>query len=364
MSRVTQLTAADADAMLLGAEFFGASIAGHHLEHFRSWLREVLLRRGPVPVVPPAELPAETQCAAIGVAGSMIAVVELPPSGDEPQGVAAALENQLDRKLGAVMAMNAATINALLPVIAAAELDLPIVDCDGMGRILPLISQTSYTVAGLPLTPMTATSAVRDQMSVVAEAQRAELLVRAMLNTAGGWLLCGLYPTTARQLVTGAIEGSISRVVRVGRVLAAARDRDHILRGLGSEVGATWLGGGQVVEVGPSGKRGAEPNQPANPTTVVVRERGSSGRVIRIEAQNELLLAVVDGVLVTAVPDLICLLDRNGLRIQGLERTNVGDEVDVLMVPAAPVWHTPAGLALAGPQAFGLPVRHPKEPVE
>ncbi|MQA09400.1 MAG: DUF917 family protein [Pseudonocardiaceae bacterium] len=359
-ARVPEIGPDDVDALVAGSEFFGASIAGSSVENFRTWTREVLERRGPVPLVEPGELDADTPCAAVGIAGSMTAIVELPPAGDEPATVLTALQNQLGRAVGAVMPMNAATINALFPVLAAAELGLPVVDCDGMGRILPLINQTSYALAGLPLTPLTATSAVRDLVSIDASAPRAELLIRAMLNTAGGWMLCALYPTEARNLVTAAIPGSMSRVVRVGRLLTGATDHDGIVLGLRETANATVLGSGRVVELGPSGKRGA-PTQPANPTTVVVREERADSRLIRLEAQNELLLAVIDGVLATAVPDLLCLLDRNSLRMKGLERVGLGDEVDVLAVPAAPVWHSPAGLELAGPAAFGLPVRHPKE---
>lgn len=360
MNGITRIGADDVDALAVGAELFGSSLAGPNIEHVRAWAFEVLERCGPVALVPPDQLPPDTLCAATGGVGSVTAMLELPPSGDELTGVLRALQDNLGRPLGAVMPMNAASINALFPLIAAAELGVPLVDCDGMGRVLPLINQTSYAVAGLPLTPMTAISAMRDLVSVDASGARAELLIRAMLQTVGGWMLCALYPTEAANLGTAAISGSVSRAVRVGRLLTGATERDHILRGLGNTVGATVLGSGRVVELGPADQRGV-PAQPANPTTVVVREWAERGKLIRLEAQNEFLLAVIDGELITAVPDLLCLLDRHSLRMKGLEYLGLGDEVDVLAVPAAPVWHTGAGLALAGPKAFGLPVRHPKE---
>jgi DUF917 family protein len=357
---VSRIGVGDVASLVAGAEFFSSSVAGSSMANVRAWASEVLERRGPVPLVRVEDLAPDTLCAAVGTAGSVTALAELPPAGDEPVAVVRALQNQLGERLGAVMPLNAATLNAVVPVIAAAELGLPLVDCDGMGRILPLINQTSYAVAGLPLTPLAATSVVHDLISIDTTPARAELLVRALLSTAGGWLMCALYPTPARDLAAGAIHGSMSRVVRVGRVLTSATDHEAILQGLADTVGASVLGGGPVVELGPSGHRGA-PAQPANPTTVVVHEEHGRGRLIRLEAQNELLLAVIDGRVSTAVPDLLCLLDRNSLRMKGLERVAVGDDVDVLAVPAAPVWHSEAGLALAGPRAFGLAVRHPEE---
>jgi DUF917 family protein len=357
---VSRIGVDDVDALIAGAEFFSSSVAGWSTAGVRAWASEVLARRGPVPLVSVADLAPDVLCAAVGTAGSVAALAELPPAGDEPVVVVRALQRQLGREIGAVMPINAATVNAVVPVIAAAELGLPLVDCDGMGRALPLIHQTSYAMAGLPLTPLSATSVVHDLISIDTTPARAELLIRALLSTAGGWLMCALHPTPARDLAAGAIAGSMSRVVRVGRVLTNATDHGAIVRGLAATVGASVLGGGRVVELGPSGQRGV-PAQPANPTTVVVQEEHGRGRLIRLEAQNELLLAVIDGVVTTAVPDLLCLLDRHSLRMKGLERVAVGDDVDVLAVPAAPVWHSAAGLALAGPAAFGLPVRHPRE---
>ncbi len=46
--------------------------------------------------------------------------------------------------------------------------------------------------------------------------------------------------------------------------------------------------------------------------------------------------------------------------VVGLDSLGGGEVVEVLVMPAAPVWYSPAGLALAGPRAFGLPVEHPR----
>jgi DUF917 family protein len=80
-----------------------------------------------------------------------------------------------------------------------------------------------------------------------------------------------------------------------------------------------------------------------------------------LEAQNELLLALVDGAVAAAVPDIICLLDPHDGHVTDVESISVGSEVQVVVLPAADVWHTPQGLALVGPRSFGFPVRHPQE---
>ncbi|MER7498999.1 DUF917 domain-containing protein [Nonomuraea pusilla] len=369
----------DVPALLAGAEFYSTSAAGEGIEFAGLWLEDLLAHTGPVRLVAAAELDPATPCAAVGAMGSTIAMAELPPSGEEAEVLARDLAGRVGGPLGAVMPLNAASVNALLPVAAAAVLGLPLIDCDGMGRVFPLIHQTTYELAGLPLCPLAVVSAGHDSVLLDTGSVRAERLARSMAQAAGGWLLCGLYPTRAGELGGAAIHGSMSRVLEVGRVLCGhaaegarrapsapspgegrgTAPHERLLRELVAATGASVLGGGRIVEIGPS-LRQAGTVYPGNPLGLVVNDH-DSGRLIRLEAHNELVLALADGALTAAVPDLLCLLDRGTMRMTGPERLSAGDQVDVLCVPAAPVWHGAAGLALGGPGAFGFPLRHPRE---
>ncbi|MEZ7124047.1 DUF917 family protein [Nonomuraea sp. AD125B] len=420
------ITAADVPALLAGAEFFSTSAAGEGIDFAGVWLGDILAHTGPVRLVAAGDLDSGTVCAAIGGMGSTTAMAELPPSGAEPEALARSLEGRCG-PLGAVLPLNAASVNALFPVAAAALLGLPLIDCDGMGRVFPLIHQTTFELAGLSLAPMAAVSAGDDSLLLETGSARAERLARVVAQSAGGWLLCALYPTRVGELAGAAIPGSMIRVLDVGRVLlahapgrpawtggpphppwengptwesgpspgggppwesgpspgggpswesgpfyegGAFRDggpgqrgvvapHERLLAELTAVTGASVLGGGRLVEIGPSVRQAAA-LFPGNPVGLAVHDH-DSGRLIRIEAHNELILALSDGSLAAAVPDLLCLLDRGTLRMTGPGRLTAGDLVDVLVVPAAPLWHTIPGLALGGPGAFGFPLRHPKE---
>ncbi|MGA5760863.1 DUF917 family protein [Nonomuraea bangladeshensis] len=422
------ITAADVPALLAGAEFFSTSAAGEGIDFAGVWLGDILAHTGPVRLVAAGDLDPGTVCAAIGGMGSTTAMAELPPSGAEPEALARSLEGRCG-PLGAVLPLNAASVNALFPVAAAALLGLPLIDCDGMGRVFPLIHQTTFELAGLSLAPMAAVSAGDDSLLLETGSARAERLARVVAQSAGGWLLCALYPTRVGELAGAAIPGSMSRVLEVGRVLLAhapgrpawaggpawtggpahppgrpgwtdgpphppgrpgwtdglahppgppweageagafqeggpgqrgvVAPHERLLAELTAVTGASVLGGGRLVEIGPSVRQAAA-LFPGNPVGLAVHDH-DSGRLIRIEAHNELILALSDGSLAAAVPDLLCLLDRGTLRMTGPGRLTAGDLVDVLVVPAAPLWHTIPGLALGGPGAFGFPLRHPKE---
>jgi DUF917 family protein len=79
-----------------------------------------------------------------------------------------------------------------------------------------------------------------------------------------------------------------------------------------------------------------------------------AGRLVRVEAGSEFLAVIEDGEPLALVPDVIAMLDiRTGEVVQA-EQVRYGLRVSVVRVPCDPVWHTPEGLRLAGPAAFGL----------
>ncbi len=361
MTTLTSLKADDLPALLAGADLFASGASRDDLDGMRYWLSALLTERDPIRLVTPDELAPDALCASVCFVGSITALAELPMTGDEPHRVLQALENRLGAKLDAVVALDVASLNALMPVAAAALHGLPLVDCDGMGRVFPLIYQTSYELAGLPLAPLAAVGPTGDTFVLdTTSSERAERVLRATLNHSGGWMLTAMYPTTAAQLATAAIPGSISRAVTVGRALIDATDTDDLTSRLQASTGSRVLGIGRVVELEQRTRR-ATSGYPAYPSSIVVRTHSDPVRSIRLEAQNELLLALVDGAVTAAVPDIICLLDPNDGRVTGVESVTVGSEVLVLAIPPAPVWRTPQGLAMVGPRSFGFELRHPNE---
>jgi DUF917 family protein len=97
--------------------------------------------------------------------------------------------------------------------------------------------------------------------------------------------------------------------------------------------------------------------------SVTVSGRGADhGRHLRIELQNENLVAWEDSAVLASVPDLITVCDtQTGIPI-ATESLRFGQRVTVLAWPCDPLWRTPRGLEIAGPAAFGY--EHHYMPVE
>ena len=81
-----------------------------------------------------------------------------------------------------------------------------------------------------------------------------------------------------------------------------------------------------------------------------------NGDRMRIEFQNENLIALIDGEAVCIVPDLICVVDTERGEPITTELLRYGFRVTVLGFPGPDLWTAPQGLAVAGPKAFGYDV--------
>lgn len=93
-----------------------------------------------------------------------------------------------------------------------------------------------------------------------------------------------------------------------------------------------------------------------------VIEDAAGSRLLRLEIQNEFLVALEEGHIRASVPDIITVLDRHSGESVVTERLRYGQQVSVIAFPIDPVWRSPAGLAVVGPGAFGYDF--PYVPVE
>jgi len=120
------------------------------------------------------------------------------------------------------------------------------------------------------------------------------------------------------------------------------------LAGARDKLGAVVLMQGRVADV----THGSETAGALDSATI--QGTGTDARrQMRLELQSEFLLAVEDGAVLAATPDLICLLAHETGDPIVIERLRYGQAVVVIAAPASEIWRSDAGLALAGPRAFG-----------
>ncbi|HKY46596.1 MAG TPA: DUF917 domain-containing protein, partial [Acidimicrobiia bacterium] len=140
-------------AIALGAAVLGSGGGGD--PHIGSLLaRQALRDHGPVTVLDPAEVPDDALTAMSAVMGAPTVLIEKLPGGDEQVNAFRALERHLGRPITHVTCAEVGGLNSMLPIVAAARLGLPLVDCDAMGRAFPEIQMSTPSLSDIAAAPM------------------------------------------------------------------------------------------------------------------------------------------------------------------------------------------------------------------
>ncbi|KJL33883.1 DUF917 domain-containing protein [Microbacterium azadirachtae] len=297
------------------------------------------------------ELDGDALVAAVGFVNNGLPLSELRPAGDEFVTSVELLERELGQRIEGLFPLAAANVNSMVPLLTGMQLGRPTVDADPMGRVFPLLFQSVFTLAGLPAGPLAATGPVGESAVLrVREPRRAERLVRALAEEFGGWSATALYPMTARDLARTGVLGSVSRMVRIGRILDSAlpvAEKHELLR---RTEGVRRIIRARVADVAGL-SRPAPAGEPDHPSSVVLIEE-TQGRFVQLEIQNELLMLMVDGTPEAVIPDIITMLHPEDGRVASLDDLWAGNTLDLVVLPAAAQWYTPEGRRLAAPETM------------
>ncbi|MFI6811045.1 DUF917 domain-containing protein [Nonomuraea sp. NPDC050328] len=308
-----------------------------------------LRQYGDVDLVTLADLPADGLVLPLGSIGAPTVSHEMLPSGDEGLIIRETVEQTLGKPVVAVMASEIGGGNGVEPVALAARLGLPLLDADGMGRAFPEVQMVSMYVAGRD-PGLVVLADVQGNVAALRPASGtwSETLARAVCVAMGSTALMADYILPVGEMRGAAIEGTVSRAIAIGRAVIGAEDP---VGSLTAELGASNLITGKVVDIerrtGGGFVRGS----------VVIDGVGDcKGRLLRVEIQNENLVALEDGEVRASVPDLITIVDSQTAEAISTESLRYGQRVSVLAWPCAPLWRTSAGLRTAGPAAFGYDI--------
>lgn len=352
------LTSDDVEHFSAGANFLACHIDPTAVLAYEDMIKRAL-PTGDVRLVSVGELDPDDLVIALGFVTQGLAIADMPPVGDEFIGCIRAVEKKLGKRVSAVYSLAAGNINGMVPLMAGLQTGLPVVDSDPMGRVLPLISQTTLSLGGVGISPIAVMGMTGEQATLeVSNPHRAETLVRSLVIELGGWAATAMYPCTARALREHGVHGTMTRLIKIGEILGGGGSVESKYVQLVDLLNATRITRARVRHM-ESFSREKELGLPTQTTSLTLVDE-STGQIVRLEIENEILLVLVDGAVAAAVPDIITLLNAEFGHVVNLDDVRVGHLLDVLMIPASPKWYTGAGLELAGPPAFGLPLEHPR----
>ena len=339
------------EALEIGAGILGTGGGGNPylgkveaLQHLRAGKR--------IQVVSLDELPDDAFTTSVGGMGSPTVGIERVGRGDECVRALRALEQHLGRRFTHVIPGEIGGSNAMRPMIVAAQIGVPVIDGDGMGRAFPELQMDTFSIYGVAPTPGTLADPRGHEVifDKIADPVTLERYARAVTIEMGGAAGYAFPPMTAAEVRRTAISGTVSLAVEIGRAVRRARAAlENPVDAALAVAGGQRLFHGKIVDV--------ERRLLGGFARGMLRLEGSggdAGRSLRIDFQNENLIARADdGAILAVVPDLICLVDADSAEPITTEIVRYGLRVTVLGIPAPAMLKTAEALAVIGPGAFG-----------
>ncbi|MGO2859554.1 MAG: DUF917 domain-containing protein [Brevibacterium sp.] len=341
------ITHSDVPALAAGAAVFGTG-GGGAVSTAQMGAETALLEHGPVRMRTVDELGPEDTVITMSGVGAPTVGIEMLTSAEQPRTLLEQAQLVSKRTITAVMPTEIGGSNGVGPIGWAAQLGLDVVDADGMGRAFPEATMVAMNVAGVPRN-ITVLSDVVGNVTVMHTVDSAwlERHVRAF-SVAAGSLCLGASLINGEDVFGAVIPGSVSRAIDVGHTLLGA---ERPVAELSDALDAAVLISGKIVDVDRRTRDGF-----VRGSVTVAGIAGERDRLVRVELQNENLVVLENGVVLASVPDLITLVDSETGHAISTELLRFGLRVSILAWPCDPLWRSPKGLEIAGPQAFGYDI--------
>jgi len=346
------ITDGDLTALARGAAVLGTGGGGDpHIG--RLMAKQAIAEHGPVQVTTLRDIPDDAYVMPVGMMGAPTVMVEKLPSADQIGAAVQALARYLGRTPTHIACIEAGGVNSTIPIVAAAQLGLPLVDADGMGRAFPELQMVLPTLSGIAATPM-AISDEKGNRGVLDTVSNvwAERLARTATVEMGCSTIVSLFSMTGKQAKQSLVPDTLSHCLTIGRAIEQARsaNQDPVSAAVDC-LGGAVLATGKVVDVARRTTTGFARGQ-----ATVEGTDAYQGQRLVLHFQNEHLIAELDGVAVATAPDLIIVLDRETGEPITTEALRFGHRVTVMGAPCDDRWHSAAGIELVGPRYFGYDI--------
>lgn len=259
--------------------------------------------------------------------------------------------------------------NGMRSFALSVAIDLPIIDADMMGRAFPRIDMSLPYVYKVATPVPSVISDARGNVQVIVgveNATRFEDMVRAIsvqlgLFTAMSLLLSG------EVIAKCCCHRSLSSTWFMGRAVYAARaSKADVVDSLLAVIpGGRRLYSGKIINVTRAVRGGftigsATLSLDDEVKAAAAKDGQDSSldeRLLLLQYQNEFLFAALQNLdksleVICTTPDLISVLDQDGTAI-GSHELRYGLRVNVISMPADPLWKTEIGMKVGEPRAFG-----------
>jgi len=344
------LTESDLESLATGAWILGAGGGGNPYHSYLN-VRELYRAGAKIRLMSPEALEDDAWVACVSNMGA-------PLVGEERLGdpkLAAKPVQMMEAFTGkpftGIMSLEIGGANSLQPLMAAAVMDLPVIDADCMGRAFPEAQMTSFAIGDLRCYPFCLAD-IRDNSVIIPRAASwkwMERIGRKVCTEVGSIAATCKAPRTGAEVKQWGIHGTTTLAIGIGETIRRARQHhEDPVAAMLDRVRGKMLFRGKVADVDRRTTEGF-----LRGSATVDGFDSDRGSEFRLEFQNEFAIGMRDGDVVVMVPEIICVVDSVSGEAVGTETLRYGQRVSVIALPAPAVLKTEKGLAHVGPRAFG-----------
>ena len=308
---------------------------------------------GDVTMLPPEEVPDDAIVVPSSMMGAPTILVEKIPSGTEALDTFDALQRMLGKQIFATMSIEAGGLNSMIPFVLAATKQIPIVDCDSMGRAFPELQMTTFHLHGIHINPFVLADEKGNKLTLDTISNKwAEDIARAATAVMGGSTFMASYAVTGKELKTACVPNTASKCQEIGQAIRMAKqNHKNPVEAVLEVTGGYELFRGKVSDV----ERRTDGSFVRGKATL--EGLGSyKGETCTIMFQNENIIAKVEDDVLATAPDLISNLDMETAIPVTTEGLKYGARTVLISIPCHPHWRTEKGIETVGPRYFGYDV--------
>lgn len=353
-----KLTLDNLNELAIGSAILGSG-GGGDTTYAHMMTKFEMEKKGFVSLISFSDLKPDDLILPIGIMGAPLVELEKILTGQEFINMFSRLENELKRKVKAVMPFEIGGANAFIPLMVGAQMNLPVLDADTMGRAFPEGQMSSCNLLGASPTPGFVTDCLGNTVVIHApNSQLMEKISRQVTVAMGSLAAFSFYPLSGFQAEKCTLHKSISKAISIGKAHKKAREAGNDpLEAILSICKGIYIGSGKIIDIDRAISKGFLSG------TVAIQNKEEK---IELAFQNEFLAAKRNGKFVATTPDILMLLEQETGTPVTSEALQYGLKVNLIALAAPPIWTTPGGLELVGPRQFGyevdyLPIRKPKQ---
>ncbi|MEM3832489.1 MAG: DUF917 domain-containing protein [Thermoprotei archaeon] len=341
------------ESIVLGSTILGTGGGGDPKEGFRM-LKNVINSGHVVKIVQLNELHKDTIIVVPYNVGSIAPGLESKKITRIVNPIKRAIEEMesfLNKKVGGVVASELGGSNTPAALSIAAELGLPAVDGDLLGRAAPELHQCTVHIFGIPMYPAVIVTKSGNIIIVkeYADIDDYEAIARHLSVLEGKFAAVVDTPMNLEQAKKAIVQGTITFAMKLGENILKARKekRDPVLAAV------KYLDGWKIFE-GIVKKYTWESRGGFLRGEAIIEGKDKfKGRILRSWIMNEHILAWIDDKPIVMPPDLLMFLENDGNPITNSELRE-GMFINAITTRAPKVWRTSKGLELFGPRHFGF----------